>query len=597
MSQTGHQGRRSGRFVPAVIFGSAAFYALDYTGPLITYGGYNPLAVFAWGVLLLSLLTIFVCLIQFMAERALYERATTPTGLKGDAGFSDFIDIEHEVILDGWGPYWGSCNGRAVFIDYESNAVTIGTAGSGKDTRVLQSSIVSNPYSKTVVDFKGTSACILARMLRERDETVPILNFGDLWTDLLGPSACYNPLHLIADLLWRNKNGILDVSAECAELAMQLLPEPSGGDTNGNGHFRTGSRNIIEFAIQIAVLVYGYDATLGHVLEVLNDRDLLLRYALWASGRLEVEGQDKLAALPIHESPWVDRHDPIHLSNYTSDLRNLGDSIANLLEDSGGRAYENFVVGAQNALKGFGQATRASAITSKSTFRFADQKEGDAPVTVFLVADPSRMEAQSKILGIVQWCMLQEWKRHANKSHPVYLYANEATNFKINGADSLQTWGREFGIRIHWFLQSLSAYRKVYGKEAVNTLLSETEIKQFLPGQRDPETLKLIEEMLGQQSVVMASYRGNNYTPLHALDGYDLREDTGALLPAEEIRRLAGKGILFVRQNRALLTDLPSIAAIHPYREQIDDNPMFGKPYLLPVQLRIAQGPRPPLKQ
>ena len=590
-----NQGRRPDRFIPAALLGACAYVALDYTGPLLLGGAINLFAACAWAIVALSAIAILQDGLRYWAEWCDYKCAKTPKGLRGTAAFATYKDIEHELNKTGWGIYFGAMAGRALIGQIASNMLTLGPAGSGKDVCVVLVGILTNFFSKTVVDFKGTSACILACLLRARGEIVHILNFGDLWTDILGVSACYNPLHLIADNFWRFENGIRDVTADVFELCMQLYPEPSGGDSNGNGYFRDGSRRIIGFAVQMAILIHGYAATLGHVLQILNDKELLHRYALWAAGRLEVEGKSAPQALPIHESPWIEKHDPMLTADYTQYLRGLASGIADLLDATDNRTFESFIAGAQNALAGFDQTTRASRITSKSTFRFADQKEGDAPVTVFLVADPSRMEAQSKILGVVQWCMLQEWKRHENKSRPVYLIAKEATNFKINGADSLMTWGREFGIRIHWILQSLSAFRKVYGKEALATMLSETVVKQILPGQRDPETLKLIVDLLGQQSIIAANFSGRTNVPGYALDGVGYQEHGRALLTADEIRRLDHKGILFLGQNRPVLVDLPPVAAIAPFRKQIAINPMFGKPYLLRRHLTIKQRGKPSL--
>ena len=70
------------------------------------------------------------------------------------------------------------------------------------------------------------------------------------------------------------------------------------------------------------------------------------------------------------------------------------------------------------------------------------------------------------------------------------------------------TWGRSYGLRLHLIFQDLAAFERVYGKTALDTLLSETEIKQFLPGQRSPKTLELIsKQMLGDQSMMAIEFQ------------------------------------------------------------------------------------------
>jgi type IV secretion system protein VirD4 len=183
--------------------------------------------------------------------------------------------------------------------------------------------------------------------------------------------------------------------------------------------------------------------------------------------------------------------------------RNKAGAIADLLLATDSKTAESFLTGARQALSAaFNSTSRAAKVLSRSTFRFGDMKEGDRPTTVALVIDASRIATQSKVAALIQWRAFTEFKRHSNTSKPVYIIADETSNFKIEGLPSLQTWGREYGIKWHGFIQSISAYRTTYGREALHVLLSETEIKQFLPGQREPEILDLIEKLLGQTATM-----------------------------------------------------------------------------------------------
>ena len=251
------------------------------------------------------------------------------------------------------------------------------------------------------------------------------------------------------------------------------------------------------------------------------------------------------------------------------------------------RTFDSFITGAQQALARFGIAGRAHQKLSSNSFRFADQLTGDQPVTVFLVGAPGKDEAYAPIEALIQFSMIQEWKRvGTRKKRNVYLIANEATNGKIMGLEGLLTIGREFGIRIHIITQSLAAFRRVYGADATKTMLSETEIKQFPAGQREPDTLKLIETLLGQQSHMVKGLRQKRADEGYGVEGTDYREEGRAAMTADEIRR-TDKSITFIRNNKALLHDLPPIAAIAPFRKLIGINPMWGKRWLLPVQIRV----------
>jgi type IV secretion system protein VirD4 len=168
-----------------------------------------------------------------------------------------------------------------------------------------------------------------------------------------------------------------------------------------------------------------------------------------------------------------------------------------------------------------------------------DIKEGKTPTNLFVVADASRMEAYKSFIGLIQWCCMTAIKRHPNKDRPVYFILDEATNYKITGLENLLTWGRSYGLRLHVIFQDLMAFERVYGKTALDTLLSETEIKQFLPGQRSPKTLELIsKKLLGEQSIMAASMG----LPLNQEGVREKMSETGRVLMTEDELRRTAKG-------------------------------------------------------
>ena len=576
------------RFVPSLLVGAAAWWVLQHSGPVLRGPEINLISALAAGLLTFCGLAVLSDTLRFIGGFADWMRARRPTGLKGTAGLVKSLrELRHDLIYGKWGPYWGTFKGREIISDYASNALSIGPAGSGKGVGVVIPTILAIPESKTIIDFKGELACVLAKPLRKRGETVRIVNLGNMWPDILWPSDGYNFLSVIADNYTR-PGGLLDVADDCHELSMQLYPDPKGG-SGENRYFDVGGRTKISFAVQTCILIKGEEANAGDVALMLN-RSKLLRHAQWAAGRLEME-DGSTAEMPLDGLPWVELHDAEDVANYFEYYRNLADEVADLLAVEDSRSAEAFLKVAQQALAPFNIATRAHKVTSSSTFRFADQKQGRKPTTVFIVVDASKINAQKHALGLMQWCMFQELKRHPDKQRPVYLIADEATNYKLHDLGSLLTWGRGYGLRIHLIFQAISAFVEVYGPEALATVLSETEIKQFLAGQRDPQTLSLIEKMLAEESVVVQNNRGNIGGERFGVDGYDFREDGRSLMTADEIRR-TDKTILIIRSNKPILRDLPSIAEIHPWRKMIDVNPFHGKPFLRPIKLRINRRKR-----
>lgn len=202
--------------------------------------------------------------------------------------------------------------------------------------------------------------------------------------------------------------------------------------------------------------------------------------------------------------------------------------------------------------------------------------------------DPTRDKAQREALSLLNNCALRELKRSPNKHVPVTVLADEATNYYLAalGNDGFLSWARGYGIKVHVIFQFISEYRRVYGEEALKTLLNAAEIIQFLPGQSEPEVLGLIEEMLGTESVIAESSNSNGF--FSGVNSKSYSEIGKPLMTKAQIRQCE-QVITFVRQLKPMLTSLPQVFAISPFRKQIDPDPHHGgKRYLQRVKLRLA---------
>ncbi|MGJ8530564.1 MAG: type IV secretory system conjugative DNA transfer family protein [Alphaproteobacteria bacterium] len=294
----------------------------------------------------------------------------------------------------------------------------------------------------------------------------------------------------------------------------------------------------------------------------------------------------KFMKMPLEESPWINQHAPEDVNNYLTYFRELATSVADLLKEGDSRTYGPFLSGAQQAVERYNITTRAHKITKRSTFRFSEMKEGVA--SVFVIPDVSRKNAQLPLMELYQYCFAQEMKRHKNKHALVHIIADEAGNQTLPDLDEQTTWSRGYGLRYMIYGQNIPALRKNYGPEAVSSIISESEIVLFLKGTRDQETLELIVKMLGDASYIAVGRSGSTDTKDFEIGGTSYQEDGKPLLTTDQIRRLS-KGILFIRSNKPMLVDLPSVAAIDPFRDQIDINPFHGKPYRLPIKLKITR--------
>ncbi len=527
-----------------------------------------------------------------------YRASLIPLEYKASARFATWKDIKGSCFKYGWSAYFGTYagqekrhRGKPIFTNYTTTFLCFGNSGTGKGVGSVVPNIMALAnagHSMLINDFKPNLAAMTKPYLESRGYIVHVVNLGNLQTDILGKTASYNLYKIVI-------NGFLhgtlaDVVNDISELMLQLYPESSAsGGSNDNEFWRDGSREIMEVSSLMVILVHGEAATLSHARLLILDRDALLKDMLWAAGDAVDSNGHPIAPMPLEQHPLLHHHPKAERVAFIKEFRTRCGEIAKQLasQDKSNMA-QSFLKGAYGALKPFSMVSTSFAALSQSTFSFGDMKDrnGGKPVAVIIAMDSSRMGQGQRLVSALQSAAQTEWKRHPNKHVPVYWIGDEATNGKIYKLPEFLTWAREFSVHISLYVQSISAFRDVYGKDSVGTLLGQAEILQFLPQQRDPEMLELIEKLLGSRAYVSqnrnAAFHGFN------MQGQTLNEETRPLLTQDEIRRCT-KAITFIRNNRPVLTDLPSYAAIHPWRHQVANNPFYTKRYRKRIRLRLGK--------
>ena len=582
------------RFVPALIIGGVSGWVYSQSGPLMIGDQLQTIPAIAGGMAAIAGIAVISDtakalggLFQNTAERQV-------KGLHGTAGFIKHrwqIWREHKWF--GWHPYWGTLNGKPLFFDYESVALTIGPPGYNKSTAVGSPNILCIRESKIIPSFKGTEYATLAKPLRDRGENVILIDLGNLFPN--EKSHYYNPTSQIVDNL-HVSGGLLLIVDDASSLALRLIPERmETGDENK--YFRDGPRDLLLICLLIIAIVSEYRGTLAEALSMLSDRKVLLKNCLWVAGRLErasASGEKTFSEFPLERAEWAQNHTKEELQNLKTFMANLAGEIADHLIDPDPKGIGSFLTAATQSLRRYNITTHINKVTSKNTFRPSDLKKEGQVTTVIITADASRYESQKEAHGLMMSLMLQELQRSPNKHVPVTFIADEATNYEIPELrDGFLSWSRGFGIKVHIIIQFTSEFRRVYGDEAFKALLNAAEIIQFLPGQSEPEVLKLIEDMLGQMSVMSESKNSEGW--FSSVNSRSFSEMGRPQMTMDEIRR-STKTILFVRQLMPILTELPQIFAIEPFRKQIEPDPFHGgKRYLQRVKLRLngRDGPFP----
>ncbi len=556
----------------------------------------HPWPALAAGICAANLVMLSARLCERLAGWLEYRSALIVRGYQSDARFALWKDIKHACYRYGWAGYFGIYAGKGrrhrgtpIFTDF-TNFLCFGTAGAGKGVGSVIPMILSLAnagHSMLINDFKPNIAAMVIPYLQARGYDIHVVNIGGLQTDIIGNhAASYNLLQIIIDDFLRGS--LADAVTGMHELILQLHPKQKGATANNNQDFwDEGSREVLELAGLMVILVKGEYATLSDTRLLILNRDALLKDMLWVSGGLVDENQHPVASMPLERAPLLHHHPQAERDAFITEFRTrCGELAKQLTMNDQSNMATSFLKGAYNALKPFSAVSKSHAALSHATFRFGDMKRQDGkPVAVILMLDSSRMGQGEKIMAALQSAAQTEWKRHANKHVPVYYVGDEALNAEIYQLPQFFTWAREFSIYLILYIQSISACREVYGKESVGTFLGQSDVVSFLPHQRDPEMLELIEKMLGQHAYIAQHHNAafHGFT----MQGQNLQEQSRPLLTQDEIRRCS-KTITFIRNNRPVLTDLPSYAAIDPWRDVVADNPFYNTPYRLPITLRLG---------
>ena len=460
-----------------IVFGISVWVYLQ-SQPMILESNIRWIPACAAGLALMLSASFLVHILNGIAAVLAWLGSHQATGAKGTSRWCKYRDIKRELTRKREGPFWGMTvprRQRLLFIDYVSNAMTIAPAGSGKGIYSVVPMGLSIRVAKVITDFKCELLPILKDVLQKRGEIVRVLNPSGLWSEIVGTSDSYNVIDIVTDNFYR-PDGLRDVPDDVREINAQLLPEPSNAKGD-DSYWREGSRSIMALVMLIEIMVEGYAATLSSVALLIEDRKALEHNLRWIVG-IDLEGKPLAGgAMPIEQAEWTQYHSEQDVAEFTALIRARASTTLALMCNPDSKTFDSFISGAQQALAVYAFGRLAPAMR-RSTFSMNDLKDAKVITSLFIVADSSKMATYKTYIGLIQWCALTALKRHENKKQPVYFILDEATNYKIHGLESLLTWGRSYGLRLHLIFQDLSAFEKTYGKTALETLLSETEIKR-----------------------------------------------------------------------------------------------------------------------
>ena len=436
----------------------------------------------------------------------------------------------------------------ALWLYTETHTLILGPAGSAKSSAAFMNMLAGNSESSIVLDikreFRETTAELRQKKFKHRIVTLDPVSEE---TDFL------NPFDYIHEFLEKNSPTALSLARG---LVLQLYPEPA--EEGANRFFRDGTRIQIVTLVLVVIAVCPPELrNLTTVYRALTNESFLNELLMQAARCTILEGEVAHMAEDLHRMAFG--------------------------EDGSAKTFEQFRIGSMQALEAFGPGNFLARITSKTTFSFADLKR--EKITAYITVDFTNKDVLGKWAGLMLWVATDQLVR-ANNNTPVIIYHDECCNSPLHNLPTVLTLLRSYGVKYVAATQDLDDFIRVYGKHALETILSETDIKQFLGGIRSQTTLDYLSKYLGDFTAHTASYA-------FAEDG--VKESTSrtsrALQTSDEIRRLRKDSQIVIFGNlRPIIARKVQVFAVEPWRKEIAPNSMYGgKRYLKPVEVIVGR--------
>lgn len=476
-------------------------------------------------------------------------KAYRPSIVHGSARFATEADMKAAGLHNNRGLWIGQYASIPLRFENETHTLVISPAGGGKTVYlvVMQLGLVDMPM--LVTDMKGELTAMTARWRQNHmGHRVRILNPPPGWPH---PSDSYNPCDLVVEALLTQP---LDAIENARGMAKQLLPEPQRSD--GNAHFRDGSRDIITFTITALAIDAPTLCSLPMAHSIINNPDNFRGLCEKMKDCTELQGV-------------------------------IADEATKFLRKSENptREYESMVTGATQVLAPFNAAGRIAQLCKTSTFRFREMQTGDQhgrPVTIYNCCDQSRASQFKSWIGLLNWAAMTELQR-TPRQRQVLILLDEAGNFVIPELPGSLTALRGYGVSVFMVFQEHAQIENVYGKNAAETIWGQSELRIAF-GIRSMDTAKRLSELAGERTIETAST--GNHVPGDTVR-INVSHTRRPLLTPNEVQTLdADRMMVFVRNLPVIMATRCGYHEVEPLRSGLDPNPFHGnQPYLGAVRI------------
>lgn len=423
-----------------------------------------------------------------------------PPSSHGTARFADLDDIARARLFANRGIILGRKAGRAIRYSGDGHLLTFAPTRSGKGVGCVIPTLLSWRGSVVVTDIKGENLATTGRYRRRLGQVYALAPFDET----LNASAAYNPFDFI-------RVGS-PYEVDDTRLIAEMLVVPDGHEPS---HWDREARTLIS-GLVLYVMHHGRegDKSPAHV------RQLLMN---------DLEGFElTLAEMANSPHPAVSR-------------------IATGFSQKSEKERSGVISTAQGATEVF-ESPLLAKITSSSTFKLEELKDGIC--SLYLVIPPEYLDSYRPYLRLmVGLCTAMMTRRVHNTPYEVLFLLDELPALGyMRPIEEGIGYLAGYRAKLWLFVQDLDQLAKTYPK--ARSIVANCAVRQAFNVQ-DPETAKLLSDMMGATTIKMKSAGSSGKLPIRLLSGsyqssaYESGRDL--MTPAEVMAMRPKQQLLFVQ--------------------------------------------------
>ncbi len=439
--------------------------------------------------------------------REIVAYVSPPSTAYGSARFAGYDDLVRGKLLSNQGVILGRKNGRLVRYAGDGHLLTFAPTRSGKGVGCVIPNLLTWPGSVVVTDIKGENIAIAGRYRASLGQVFELAPFKDTDT----PTACYNPFDFI------RKGSQYEV--DDTRLIAEMLVVPERHEAN---HWEREARTLITgLILHITQLPERRKQNLGYLRQLLMD---------------DLEGFDlTLAAMMNNPHPVVSR-------------------IASGFSQKEPKERSAVVSTAQGATEAF-KSPLLARMTANSSFSLEDLKT--QTISLFLVIPPEYLDTYRPFLRLmIGLCTAAMTRKVTWSRHEVLFLLDELPALGyMRPIEEGIGYLAGYRAKLWLFVQDLDQLQKTYPK--ARSIVANCAVRQAINVQ-DPETAKLLSNMMGTATVRRRSEGNSGKLPLRWLSGSyqsSIHEGSRELMTPGEVMSLNP------RQQLLFLQSLPVIKA------------------------------------